>query len=49
MKILLDTHILIWVLENSKALSPHHKSILANTDNEKIRLILILRCYTDKI
>lgn len=36
MKILLDTHILIWVLENNKALSPHHKSILADTQNEKI-------------
>lgn len=36
MKILLDTHILIWVLENNKALSSHHKSLLADTNNEKI-------------
>ena len=36
MKILLDTHILIWVLENNKALSSHHKSILADVNNEKI-------------
>ncbi len=36
MKILIDTHVLIWVLENNKALSSHHKSILADTNNEKI-------------
>jgi PIN domain nuclease of toxin-antitoxin system len=36
MKILLDTHILIWVLENNKSLTPFHKSILADAHNEKI-------------
>jgi PIN domain nuclease of toxin-antitoxin system len=36
MKILLDTHILIWVLQNNKALSAHHKSLIADTNNEKI-------------
>ena len=36
MKVLLDTHILIWVLENNNALSSHHKSILTDTNNEKI-------------
>ena len=36
MKVLLDTHILIWVLENNKALSSHHKSILTDANNEKI-------------
>ncbi len=35
MKLLLDTHIIIWVLENSKALSAHHKSLIADTRNEK--------------
>jgi len=35
MKILFDTHILIWILENNKALSPHYRSLLASTDNEK--------------
>ncbi|MEP6950168.1 MAG: hypothetical protein ABI863_12865 [Ginsengibacter sp.] len=34
-KILPDTHILIWTLENNKALSAHYKSILADTNNEK--------------
>ncbi|MEO6452579.1 MAG: type II toxin-antitoxin system VapC family toxin [Ginsengibacter sp.] len=36
MKVLLDTHILIWVLENNKSLSSHHNSILTDTNNEKI-------------
>jgi PIN domain nuclease of toxin-antitoxin system len=36
MKILLDTHILIWVLENNSALSSRHKSIISDTSNEKI-------------
>lgn len=36
MKLLLDTHVLIWVLENNKALSPRHRSLIANTDHEKI-------------
>src|SRR4051794_26998943 len=36
MKILVDTHILIWVLENNNTLSPQHKSYLADTNNEKI-------------
>ena len=36
MKILIDTHVLIWVLEDNKALSSYHKSILADTNNEKI-------------
>ncbi len=36
MKLLLDTHILIWVLENNKALSAHHKSLISDINNEKI-------------
>ena len=34
MKLLLDTHIVIWVLENNKALSAYHKSLIADTNNE---------------
>jgi PIN domain nuclease of toxin-antitoxin system len=36
MKILVDTHILIWVLENNKILSSHHTSFLTDTANEKV-------------
>ncbi|MEO8109336.1 MAG: type II toxin-antitoxin system VapC family toxin [Ginsengibacter sp.] len=36
MRILLDTHILIWILANNKSLSAHHKLILTDTSNEKI-------------
>lgn len=36
MKLLLDTHILIWVLENNNALSTKHKSLIGDVNNEKI-------------
>lgn len=36
MKLLLDTHILIWALEDNKSLSAYHKSLIADTNNEKI-------------
>ena|ERR1035437_3707534 len=35
MIILVDTHILLWALENSKALSSKQKELLKNTDHEK--------------
>ena len=35
MKLLPDTHIIIWVLENNKALSAHHKSLITDTTDEK--------------
>jgi PIN domain nuclease of toxin-antitoxin system len=35
MKILLDTHILIWVLEDNPKLSKEHKVLLSDRENEK--------------
>jgi len=36
MKLLLDTHILIWVLENNRALPVHYKTLISDINNEKI-------------
>ena len=36
MKILVDTHTLIWALQNNRSLSHHHRSLLANRKHEKI-------------
>lgn len=35
MKILIDTHILIWVIENNSRLSVKHTSTISDTKNEK--------------
>lgn len=35
MKILLDTHIVLWVTENSSSLSKEHISLISDTNNEK--------------
>ncbi|MBJ7427460.1 MAG: DNA-binding protein [Bacteroidia bacterium] len=35
MKLLLDTHILLWVLENNNSLSTQQKELIQNTENEK--------------
>jgi PIN domain nuclease of toxin-antitoxin system len=35
MKLLLDTHILLWVLENNNSLSTQQKDLIQNTENEK--------------
>ena len=36
MRVLVDTHILIWVLQNNRALSNHHRSLLINPNYEKV-------------
>lgn len=35
MKLLLDTHILLWVLENNNGLTVQQKELIQNTENEK--------------
>ncbi len=35
MKLLLDTHILLWVLENNNGLTVQQKELIQNTKNEK--------------
>ena len=35
MKILLDTHIIIWVTEDNPSLSAKHSAIISDTKNEK--------------
>jgi PIN domain nuclease of toxin-antitoxin system len=35
MKLLLDTHIFLWVLDNSPGLSQTHRNLIADPNNEK--------------